>query len=418
LIISLVQSEGLVFSGNWWIFREEIMDPVMGSSPIHILLVEDEEHDRTAFRRVFQKSEISHEITECMWAEEALERLRTDTPSFDIAVIDHALPGMSGLDLCRELLDEKAPFPLVILTGRGSEQLAVEALKAGVDDYIIKGPNEDYMDLLPVILPEVLRRHDDRLARKRAVEELQKINEELKNFAHLVSHDLKTPIVHIQGFSSILLDEHHVKLGEKARMCLERIGANAHRMEALISDLLALSRVGKVVSTFEYASSFEIVKNVTWGLQDRLKAKKIEIIVADNLPTTYCDGQRIYQVFENLLVNAIKFMGDTKKPKIQIGYEHVGDFHQFYVRDNGIGIDPKHHLAIFERFHRLRQVEDEEGTGLGLPIVKRIVNNHGGKVWVESEPGIGSRFYFTIPSVGEANHRNINIMYQPDFARN
>jgi len=376
---------------------KEIMGPVKTSSPLHILLVEDEEHDRTAFRRVFRKSQVSHEITECIWAEEALERLRTDTSSFDLAVIDHALPGMSGVGLCKKLLDEKTPLPLVILTGRGSEQLAVEALKAGVDDYIIKDPGEGYLDLLPVVLPDVVRRYGDRLARKRAEEELRKMNEELKNFAHIVSHDLKTPIVHIQGFSSLLLEDHHEKLEEKSRMCLERIRANAHRMEVLISDLLALSRVGKVVSTFEDVPSFEIVKNLTSDLQDRLEAKGIELVVADNLPTIYCDGDRIYQVFENLLVNAIKFMGDTKNPKIEIGYEHMGDFHVFHVRDNGIGIDSKYHREIFERFHRLRQIEDEEGTGLGLAIVERIVNNHDGSVWVESQKGRGATFYFTLP---------------------
>jgi len=124
--------------------------------------------------------------------------------------------------------------------------------------------------------------------------------------------------------------------------------------------------------------------------------------VADNLPTIYCDAERIYQVFENLLVNAIKFTGSTKNPKIEIGYEDRGNFHQFYLRDNGIGIDPKYYRKIFETFHRLKEIEDEEGTGLGLPIVDRIVNNHGGKVWVESEPGEGSTFYFTIPM--ETNH--------------
>jgi signal transduction histidine kinase len=285
----------------------------------------------------------------------------------------------------------------VIITGRGSEQLAVEALKDGVDDYIIKDPGHEYLNLLPVVLPDVVRRYGDRIARKQVEEELRKINEELKNFAHIVSHDLKTPIVHIQGFSSLLLEDHHEKLEEKSRMCLERIRANAHRMEVLISDLLALSRVGKVVSTFEDVPSFEIVKNLTSDLQDRLEAKGIELVVADNLPAIYCDGDRIYQVFENLLVNAIKFIGDTKNPKIEIGYEHMGDFHVFHVRDNGIGIDSKHHLEIFDRFHRLRQIEDEEGTGLGLAIVERIVSNHDGSVWVESQKGKGATFYFTLP---------------------
>jgi signal transduction histidine kinase len=314
------------------------MEQVKTSSPLRILLVEDDEHDRLAFRLAFEKSQVACEVTEYIRGEEALERLRADSSSFDLAVIDHVLPGMSGLDLCKVLLDEKTPLPLVILTGRGSEELAVEALKAGVDDYIIKEPGEGYVDLLPVVLPEVLRKHDDRIARKRAEEELRKINEELKNFAHIVSHDLKTPIVHIQGFSSVLLEGYHEQLEQKYRTCLERIKANADRMEVLISDLLALSRVGRVVSTFKDVPSSAIVENVTWGLQDRLKENRIELVVADNLPTTYCDRERIYQVFENVLVNAIKFMGDTKNRKIEIGYEHMGDFHQFYVRDNGIGI--------------------------------------------------------------------------------
>ena len=376
------------------------MDPVKTSSPLRILLVEDNEHDRLAFRLAFQKSQVSCEITEYIRAEEALERLCTDASSFDLAVIDHALPGMSGLDLSKKLVDEKIPLPLVILTGRGSQQLAVEALKAGADDYIIKEPGPGYLDLLPVVLPEVLQKYDDRRARKRAQEELRKMNEELKNFAHIVSHDLKTPIVHIQGFSSVLLEGYHEQLEQKYCTCLERIKANADRMEVLISDLLALSRVGRVVATFKYVPSSEIVKNVTWGLQDRLKENRIELVVADNLPTIYCDGNRIYQVFENLLVNAIKFMRETHNPRIEIGREDKEGFHQFYVRDNGIGIDPKHHRVIFERFHRLRQIEDDEGTGLGLAIVERIVSNHGGKVWVESEPGKGSTFYFTIPAAG------------------
>ena len=374
------------------------MDPVKTSSPLRILLVEDDEHDRLAFRLAFQKSQVSCEITEYIRAEEALERLCTDASSFDLAVIDHALPGMSGLDLSKKLVDEKIPLPLVILTGRGSEQLAVEALKAGVDDYIIKGPGPGYLELLPLVLPEVVRRHGDRLARKQAEEELRKINDELKHFAHDVSHDLKAPITHIQGLSSFLLEKYQEKLGEKGRRWLERIEANVRRMEVLISDLLTLSSIGRVVSDFKDVRCLEIVRNVTSDLEDRVKQKGIELVVPDNLPTIYCDGNRIYQVFENLLVNAIKFMRETQNPRIEIGCEDKEGFHQFYVRDNGIGIDPKHHREIFERFHRLRQIEDEEGTGLGLAIVERIVNNHGGMVWVESEKGKGATFYFTLPN--------------------
>jgi len=245
--------------------------------------------------------------------------------------------------------------------------------------------------------PAILGNIVDITEKKRAEEELRKINEELKNFVHVVSHDLKNPIISIQGFSSRLLKKYQDKLGEKGRSYLELINAGARRMEVLVSDLLALSSIGRVVSTFKDIPSLEILRNVTSGLEDRLKEKGIEVVVADNLPTIYCDGERIYQVFENLLVNATKFMGAAKDPKIEVVYEDRGDFHQFYVKDNGIGIDPNYHKEIFEMFHRLGEIEDKTGTGLGLAIVDRIVRNHGGKVWVESEKGQGAAFHFTLP---------------------
>lgn len=245
--------------------------------------------------------------------------------------------------------------------------------------------------------PAILGNVVDITEQRRAEEKLRKVNEELKNFIRVVSHDLKTPIISIQGFSSRLLKKYQEQLGEKDRRYLERINASARRMELLVSDLLKLSRIGRVVSTFKDIPSLEIVKDVISDLQDRLKENRIKLVVLPNLPTIYCDRTRIYQVFENLIVNAIKFMGGTKNPKIQIGYKDKGGSHQFYVRDNGIGIDSKYHQKIFQMFQRLKEIEDEEGTGLGLPIVDRIVNNHGGKVWVRSGKGKGTTFYFTVP---------------------
>ena len=147
---------------------------------LRILLVEDNSHDRTAFCRALQKGQLSSEITECVRAEEALQYLRSDDLSFNLMVVDHGLPGISGLELCKELLDAKTPLPLVLLTGAGSQQLAVEALKAGVYDYIIKDPGRDYLALLPVVLPDVVRRHGERLARERAEDALRKAHTELE----------------------------------------------------------------------------------------------------------------------------------------------------------------------------------------------------------------------------------------------
>jgi len=245
--------------------------------------------------------------------------------------------------------------------------------------------------------PAILGNIVDVTEQKRAEEELRKINTELNNFVDVVSHDLKNPIIVIHGLASKVLKSYQDTLDERACGYLAQIRASTLRMEALIRDLLALSRIGRVVSTFHNVPSLQIVTKVVSDLEDRLKEKCVELSVADDLPTICCDPERMYQVFENLLVNGIKFTGTADRPVIEIGCRDRGDSHQFYVRDNGIGIDPKHHRRIFEMFHRVQDIEDKDGTGLGLAIVDRIVNNHGGKVWVESEKGKGAIFYFALP---------------------
>jgi signal transduction histidine kinase len=163
------------------------MDQTDISTKLRVLLVEDDEHDRIAFRRALQRSQLECEVTECIRAEEALERFRADTSSFDIVVIDHKLPGMSGFELCKTLLVKELQLPLVILTGKGSERLAVDALKAGVYDYIIKDSSESYLDLLPVVLLQAVRRHADRIARKRAEERLLTYHNRLRSLASALS---------------------------------------------------------------------------------------------------------------------------------------------------------------------------------------------------------------------------------------
>jgi signal transduction histidine kinase len=235
--------------------------------------------------------------------------------------------------------------------------------------------------------------------RELAEKECRTINQELGNFVNIVSHDLKTPIISIQGFSARLLKKYEEQLGKEGGKYLEQIRASARQMELFVSDLLELSRMGRVVSVFEHVSSLEVIKRVVSMLEDSLKEKGIDLILADDLPIIYCDGQRMCQVFENLLINAVKFSGRAEKPQIEIGYEDKGEYDQFYVRDNGIGIEPKYHRKIFEMFHRLNEDEAEEGTGLGLTIVERIVRNHGGRIWLESEKGKGASFYFTLPKL-------------------
>jgi PAS domain S-box-containing protein len=245
--------------------------------------------------------------------------------------------------------------------------------------------------------PAILGNIVDVTDRKRMEEQLQKTNEELQDFVHVVSHDLKTPVISIYGFSDRLLRNYTGTLDEKGRKYLEHIMSSATRMEALVSDLLTFSRIGRMVSKIESDSSLDIVENVISDLRERLKKNGVELVVAEGLPTISCDRERLHQVFENLIGNAIKFTRTTEAPRIEIGYEDKEKFHQFYVKDNGMGIDPQNHRKIFEKFERLEEGEDEEGTGLGLAIVERIATSHGGKVWVESQKGKGATFYFTLP---------------------
>ncbi len=233
--------------------------------------------------------------------------------------------------------------------------------------------------------------------RKRTEERRQRMNRELRNFVSVVSHDLKSPIMTIQGFASRLRKNLQPEPEGRVGRYLEQIMASAQRMELLVTDLLALSKSGRIVSTLREVHSLEIVRGVTLGLQDRLEEKGIELVVADQLPTVRCDRERICQVFENLLVNSIRSLGTSRNPSIEIGWKEGNALHTFFVKDNGVGIDAKHHREIFEMFYRVKGTEDKEGSGLGLAIVERIVKAHGGEVWVESERGKGATFCFSLP---------------------
>jgi PAS domain S-box-containing protein len=245
--------------------------------------------------------------------------------------------------------------------------------------------------------PAILGNIEDITQQKWAEEELHRINEELKDFIHAVSHDLKNPLIAIQGFSARLLKNYREKLGDRGRGYLEHINTSVHRIEVLVADLLTLSRIGRIVSSTEDVSCLGVVNDVAAVIQNRLQEKGIQLSVAPDLPVIRGDKERMYQIFENLLVNAAKFASNVPFPKIEVGYEDRNGFHRFFVRDNGIGIDRKYHREIFEKFRRLKEIPDEEGTGLGLAIVHRIVASGGGNVWVESERGKGATFYFTLP---------------------
>ena len=240
---------------------------------------------------------------------------------------------------------------------------------------------------------------EERFARELAekAKELSQSNAELDAFVYTVSHDLKAPVVSLQGFSSLLMKDYEDSLDDIGKMYIERIQRNSEHMGILIDDLLELSRIGRIKGKEELVNVSGVIPDVTIDLASQLEERGTRLIVKDEMPTIQCDRTRVSQIFANLISNANKFMGeDNTDPTIEVGYDGQDSCHTFYVRDNGIGIDEEYHGKIFQMFQRLEDIQTE-GTGVGLAIVKKIVENWGGKIWVDSAKGKGTIMYFTVP---------------------
>jgi signal transduction histidine kinase len=229
-----------------------------------------------------------------------------------------------------------------------------------------------------------------------ANQRIERSKTELESFVYTVSHDLKTPVISFHGMASILMENYAEKLDEQGRHYLQRLIANASFMEKLIADLLELSRIGRRERQLERIQTEKIVAAVLDQCDEVMQRRKIEVRVLSPLPDIFFDRTLLMQVFLNLISNALKFMGDQSRPKIEIGGREEEKFAEFYVKDNGIGIDSQYHDQVFGVFQRLKDI-DVEGSGVGLSIVKKIVELAGGKVWVESKKGGGAAFFFRLP---------------------
>jgi len=236
---------------------------------------------------------------------------------------------------------------------------------------------------------ELEQRVDERTA------ELAAANRELESFTYSISHDLRAPLRAIDGYSKILLVERTPELTPDARQLLEKVRVNVQSMSRLIDDLLNFSRTSRQSFAKVTVNPNDLVKNALEGLRHEQEGRSIEIVVGD-LPSCQADPTMLRQVFHNLLSNALKFTRTREEACIEIGsYEEDGHT-VYYVRDNGIGFDMAYAQKIFGVFQRLHPQQEYEGTGVGLAIVKRIIERHGGACWVDSAVDGGTTFFFTL----------------------
>lgn len=234
---------------------------------------------------------------------------------------------------------------------------------------------------------------------RRYAEDLKRSNQELEHFAYVASHDLQEPLRTVGSFSQLLALRYQGKLDTEADEFITFIVEGATRMRTLINDLLAFSRIGTLGSQFAPVASEEILQAAKENLEVAI-AECGAVITHDPLPTLVADQMQLTQLFQNLFSNAIKFQRQGEAPRIHISASRQDGAWRFSVRDNGIGIDPQFFDRIFVIFQRLHGREDYPGTGIGLAICKKIVERHGGRMWVESEPGTGATFHFSISDEG------------------
>lgn len=232
---------------------------------------------------------------------------------------------------------------------------------------------------------------------KKVLEELKQRNQELDEYTYTVSHELKTPLIAIQGFSAILYKKCRNKLNKNMVQYLKRISLASERLERMVSDLLKLSRAGRKTGKFNEVDINSVVKTSLKHFESSIIEKHIDVKLTPEFPTVSCDRSRIIEVFDNLIANAVRFAGSQEKPKIKIGWKKQKDQYQFWVEDNGVGIIEGDKKKIFKTFVQGSLVSSEEGTGVGLSIAKKVIESHGGRIWVKSGLGSGATFYFTIP---------------------
>ena len=311
---------------------------------------------------------------------------------FDLCIVDGPAARRMNAWLT-ERREEALPvfLPVLLLTSRPELDIADDGLRERVDDLIVT----------PVHKAELRAQVEILLRTRRLTQELSTANKDLQQFAYVASHDLQEPLRMVTSFVQLLAERYKGKLDKDADEFIGFAVDGATRMQALIEGLLDYSRVGTRGKEFAPTDSETALQQAEQNLKVAIEESGAEI-THDPLPTVPGDDVQLTELLQNLIANAIKFHRADEPPRIHVSAEQQHGEWVFSVKDNGIGIESRHVDRLFKVFSRLHAPDEYPGTGIGLAVCKRIVERHGGRIWVESEPGKGSTFYFTIPAVAAA----------------
>lgn len=363
------------------------------TNKIRLLYMEDDEGTARLFQKRLTRQGFQVDI-----ARDGAEGLSMSQEcTYDALAIDQNMPEYDGLDVIRKLKERGPLPPIIMITGTGDENVAVEAMKLGASDYIVKDIDGGYLALLPTVIEHALHQRQLEHEKRQAEFEREQLIDELNAFAHTVAHDLKNPLTTILNYSTFLATRHTKMPAEEVDSSLKVLEQTSYRMRNIIDELLLLSQVRDLKEINIQALDMDhIVLDAQERLSHMIRDHRASILFPEaDVPNAYGYAPWIEEVWVNFISNALKYGGQP--PRIEWGSDTDGeDFARFWIRDNGAGIPADQLEKLFTPFTRLNQVR-AQGHGLGLSIVQRIIEKLGGTVGVESQEGVGSTFWFTLP---------------------